>query len=137
VEKAFLNPAGLPHWEQSFSQIVVCSTAEARTIYISGQVSMGPDHRILAAGDLGAQARHAFANLKSALAAAGATPSDVVKLGIHVVNYRPEQAPLVTTALRDVFPAGSLPASTWLGVQSLALAGLLIEVDAIAVTPRS
>ena len=134
MDRKFLNPAGLPNWEQSFSQIVVCATREARTIHVSGQVSAGPDRQIVAAGDLAAQARHALANLKMALAAAGASPADVVKLNIYVVNYRPEQAPLVAAALREAFPAGRLPAGTWLGVQSLALADLLIEIDAIAVT---
>jgi enamine deaminase RidA (YjgF/YER057c/UK114 family) len=67
----------------------------------------------------------------------GWLPANVVKLNIYVVSYRPEHARVVTAALREVFPTERLPASTWLGVQSLALAELLIEIDAIAVTPSS
>jgi len=39
--------------------------------------------------------------------------------------------------MRKVFHQEHLPASTWLGVQSLALERLLIEVDAIAVVEET
>jgi enamine deaminase RidA (YjgF/YER057c/UK114 family) len=38
--------------------------------------------------------------------------------------------------MRKYFPQSNLPTSTWLGVQSLAEEGFLIEVDAIAVVGR-
>ena len=72
-------------------------------------------------------------NLERALAAAGASPEDVVKLNVYLVDYEPEQAGIVREAMRKVFRHKELPASTWLGVEKLALEGLLIEVDAIAV----
>lgn len=88
---------------------------------------------MVGAGDLGTQARTAFANLVTALGAAGATVSDVVRLGVHVVDYRPDQAAVIGDAMRDHFGDADLPTSTWLGVQSLALAGLLIEIEAVAI----
>jgi enamine deaminase RidA (YjgF/YER057c/UK114 family) len=50
-----------------------------------------------------------------------------------VKDYKPEHARLISEALRKHFPQSELPTSTWLGVQSLAEDGFLIEVDAIAV----
>ncbi len=134
MTKEFINPATLPAWTQAFTQVVVVpQSAAARTIYISGQVAVDRERNLVGAGDLGAQAERAFANLAMALAAAGATTADVVKLNIYVKNYSPADAELVGAALRRYFPHEQLPTSTWLGVQSLAQAGFLIEVDAIAV----
>ena len=132
----FINPATLPNWEQSFSQIVVVSNDTSRTIYISGQVAVDEDHNIVGEGDLSAQAMRAFQNVEIALTAAGARTSDVVKLNIYVKGYQPADAVPVGEALRKYFPHKTLPASTWLGVQSLAKEGFLIEVDVVAVVEQ-
>jgi 2-iminobutanoate/2-iminopropanoate deaminase len=135
MPRQFLNPKSLPDWSGSFSQIVIVPPGPMRSVHISGQVAVDPDRKVIGAGDLAAQAERAFANLATALAAADATPSDVVRLGIYIVDYRPEQASVIVQALRTVFVDDRLPASTWLGVQSLALPGLLIEVEATALVP--
>lgn len=133
MPREFLNPVSLPNWSQSFSQVVVVSSDASRTLYIAGQVSVDSEKKLVGEGDLAVQSAQAFSNLKAALAAGGATTSDVVKLGIYVKGYRPEHAEVIGAALRDCFPGERLPASTWLGVETLALDGLLIEVDAVAV----
>jgi len=132
MNKEFINPATLPNWEQTFSQIVVVSHGTSKTVYLSGQVSVDENQNLIGEDDLRAQALRAFQNLEVALAAAGATTSDVVKLNIYVKDYKPEDAVAVGEALRKYFPQKNLPASTWLGVQSLAKEGFLIEVDAVA-----
>ena len=132
MNKEFINPATLPNWEQTFSQIVVVSHGTSKTVYLSGQVSVDEHQNLIGEDDLRAQALRAFQNLEVALAAAGATTSDVVKLNIYVKDYKPEDAVAVGEALRKYFPQKNLPASTWLGVQSLAKEGFLIEVDAVA-----
>lgn len=131
--KEHLNPADLPNWSESFSQIVVVRTGTIRTIYLSGQVSVDADNNVLGHGDLGGQTRMALENLVRALAAAGATAADVVRLGIYVKDYTRDQSAIIGSALRDVFAPGHMPASTWLGVSSLALDELLIEIEATAV----
>lgn len=132
MTKEFLNPPELPNWSDSFSQVIVIHTGPSRTIYISGQVAVDADHNVVG-HNLATQAECTFRNLAKALAAAGATPEDVVRLGIYVKNYRPDQAETIRTAMRKVFTSDKLPTSTWLGVQSLALDSLLIEVEATAV----
>lgn len=132
MPKEFINPPDLPDWSQSFTQVVVTSGA-GKTIHVSGQVSVDKDQNLIGDGDLAAQATHAFQNLETALRAAGAKTSDVVKLNIYVRDYRPEDAGIISDALRKFFPQTALPASTWLGVQALAKEGFLIEVDAVAV----
>ncbi|MBD2755271.1 RidA family protein [Spirosoma validum] len=133
MEKHFLNPPELPNWEQSFSQIVTVSSGSSKTIYLSGQVAMDQHNRLIGECDLFSQATQAFQNLAKALVSVGATTQDVVKLTIYVKDYQLADANRVSEAFRNAFPHKNLPASTWLGVQSLALDGLLIEIDAIAV----
>jgi len=134
MAKEFLNPDALPEW-QAFTQVVI-THEPTKVIYISGQVAVDRDKRVIGAGDLRAQALQAFQNLEAAITAAGATVADVVKLNIYVKDYKPTDAPLIHEALRKHFPQKDLPASTWLGVQALAQENLLIEVDAILAVER-
>src|SRR2546425_11525922 len=65
------------------------------TIYVSGEVPLDSTGHLVGPGDLRARARQAFANLAQVLRIAGAVPSDVTKLSIYVVNYRPEDFDLI------------------------------------------
>jgi len=101
------------------------------TIYISGQVGVRPDGTVVEG--LEGQAIQAYSNLSAALAAAGATPADVAKLTVYIVNYTPDARPALLAGRQGMFAADSPPASTLIGVQALAQPNLLIEVEAIAV----
>ena len=85
------------------------------------------------AGDLAKQTTQVMHNLGKALAAAGATFADVVKITTYVVGYTPEMRPVIAAARSPHFPAGKPPASTLVGVQALAAPGWLIEIEATAV----
>ncbi|MPR37205.1 RidA family protein [Salmonirosea aquatica] len=133
MEKSFVNPPGLPKWTQAFSQIATVNNGGMTTIYLSGQVSVNQHNELIGENNLSKQADQAFRNLQLALGSVGATTRDVVKINIYVKNYKQEDAMVVGDAFRRAFPFENLPASTWIGVQSLALEGLLIEIDVIAV----
>jgi enamine deaminase RidA (YjgF/YER057c/UK114 family) len=83
--------------------------------------------------DLGEQARQALRNLRAAVEAAGGSMNDVVSVRIYVVDYQAADAARVAEALREFFHAEHPPASTWIGVSSLAVKDFLIEIEAIAV----
>jgi enamine deaminase RidA (YjgF/YER057c/UK114 family) len=125
-----LTPQGL-YKPAAYSQVVVA--AGRRMVFISGQVSMDGDGKLVAAGDFAGQARQVFANLRTALKGAGATPADVTKLTTFVVGYRPELRAVLAEARSAIFRAGELPASTLVGIQALAEPGYLLEVEAIAI----
>jgi len=133
MSKEFLNPPDLPNWQQAFSQVVIVKSGAARTIYVAGQVSVDKEKNLIGEGNLKVQAEQTFRNLETALAVAGATTEDVVKVNIYVKNYKPVDAAIISEAFRRAFPQKNLPASTWLGVETLAEEGFLIEVDAVAV----
>jgi enamine deaminase RidA (YjgF/YER057c/UK114 family) len=103
------------------------------TIYIAGQVAWDEEGRLVGEGDLEKQARQVFTNLVTALAEAGATPSDLVKIGIYVVDHDLDKLKVIRGVRDQVLDVDPPPASTLLGVERLALPDLLLEVDAIAV----
>ena len=87
-----LRPSGLHH-NPAYSHVVTASGA--RTIYISGQVSVDEEGRIVGEGDLAAQTTQVMQNLGLALKAAGATYANIVKITTFVVNYKPELRPVI------------------------------------------
>ena len=133
MHKEFLNPPTLPDWRPAFSQVVIVKAGGSRTIYVAGQVSVDAERKLIGVGNLKLQAEQAFGNLARALTAAGASTADVVKINIYVKHYKPSDAAIVRSAFERAFSHDELPVSTWIGVESLAEEGFLIEVDAVAV----
>ena len=125
-----LTPTGL-FKPAAYTQVIVASGR--RMVFIAGQVSIDADGRLVTPGDFAGQVKQVFANLRTALEGAGATPADVTKITIYVVDYKPELRLLLGEARAAVFGPATLPASTLVGVQALAEPGYLIEVEAIAV----
>jgi len=88
---------------------------------------------VVGPGDLAAQAAQAMRNVGLALAAAGASYADVVKITTYVVDYKPEHRAVIGAARAPFFSGRPPPASTLLGVSALALSEWLVEIEAIAV----
>ena len=130
MEKHFFNPINL-HKPRGYTHAVAVDGG--RTIFIAGQVAYDHDGNLVGPGDLGAQAAKALENLVAALAAAGATPADVVKLNTYVVNYKPEHRVIIGQARAPFFANGTPPASTLVGVAALAVPEWLVEIEAVAV----
>jgi enamine deaminase RidA (YjgF/YER057c/UK114 family) len=126
----FLNPPGLcPTFGWSH---VVCHTS-GKTIYISGQTAVDAQGQLVGKGDLRAQAERAWECIGIALKSAGATFRDLVKTNLYVVNYHPDQLPILREARAKYVHEDNPPASTLVGVTALALPDWLIEIEAIAV----
>jgi enamine deaminase RidA (YjgF/YER057c/UK114 family) len=132
VTKEYINPPALfRSQDHGFSQAVAASGK--RTLYLSGQTAWDARKQLVGGVDLAAQARQALLNVRTAVEAAGGTIEDVVSLRIYIVDYKPAKAEAVGNALRMCFPGPAKPATTWVGVASLADPGFLIEVEATAV----
>ena len=129
MEKEFLNPAGMPSLP-GFSQVVTAT--EGKVVFISGQVAFSENNELVGKDDLRAQAVQTFENLKTALAAVGATFNDVLKTNTYIVDYTTDMIGMIRDVRSEYLPQDKPPASTLIGVQALALEGLLIEVEAIA-----
>ena len=103
-----------------------------RRLHLAGQVAYDSARNLVGDGDLVAQTRQVFANLKRVLAAAGATPAHVVRLRTYVVNHSPEKLGPVSAEILAFYDGGTPAANTFIGVQSLALPEFLIEIEADA-----
>ena len=133
MKKDYVNPPELLE-PPGFTQVVVVEGA-SKIVFVSGQVAIDQAGKLIGTGDLKAQIRQAAKNLKAALAAVNATPSDIVKMNTYVVNYKQSDYSAMREARAELFPDGTaaFPASTMVGVTSLAVDGLLVEMEAIAI----
>jgi 2-iminobutanoate/2-iminopropanoate deaminase len=123
-----INPPGLSK-PTGYTHVV--DVVGGRTVYISGQVALDSTGALIGPGDFAAQTEQVFANLRRALAAAGASFSDVVKLTI--LSTDASKVGIVRTVRDKYIDAAQVPASTFLEVRGLARADWLIEIEAIAV----
>ena len=130
MEKKYLNPDTLLK-PRGYTHVVTI-TGPAKMIFISGQVAIDKEGKLVGPGDLKTQIRQCSANLKAALAAAGATPADIVKTNTYIVNYKQSDYSAMREARGELFPDGEPPASTLVGVTSLAVDGLMVEMEAVA-----
>lgn len=113
---------------------VVEATGPNRLIFIAGQLGLDMDNKLVGMeGDFRAQANKAIENLKFALADAGATIKDVVKINNYLVDMSHIS---IFREVRDQhFNMASPPASTTVAISQLARPGALFEIEAIAVLP--
>jgi len=100
-----------------------------RLLYISGQVAWDAAGNIVGKGDIRAQAKQVFENLRGVLRAAGGDLSNLMKITTYITKL--EDFPAVAQARGEVFQ-GELPASTLIVVTRLAQPELLIEVEGMA-----
>jgi len=124
-----INPPSLPP-PAGYSQVVRVSGGT--TIYIAGQVAWDEDGQLVGATDFEAQTRQVFHNLAVALAVFDAALSDLIKIGIYVVDHDNSKLQTIRLVRDKFFGDITPPASTLLGVAGLAVPDLMIEVDAIA-----
>ncbi|HYL58109.1 MAG TPA: RidA family protein [Candidatus Acidoferrales bacterium] len=130
MEKNYVNPDTLMA-PRGYTHVVTIA-GPAKLIFISGQVAIDKAGKLVGANDLKAQIRQAGSNLKAALAAVGATSKDIVKTNTYIVNYKQSDYSALRDARAELFPEGEPPASTLVGVTSLAVDGLMVEMEAIA-----
>lgn len=121
-----INPAGWPP-NPIYSQGMLVQ-APRRTLYVSGQVGVGPDGQ--PAQGIVAQARAAIANLGAVLSEADMSTDNIVKLTIYLTDEA--SIPGFMEAGAGTLPVPP-PAVTLLIVKGLASPALLVEIEAIAV----
>jgi reactive intermediate/imine deaminase len=128
----FHSPATLAP-APGYSQVV--AVAGGQTIYVAGQVALDASRNLVGRGDFRAQAQQVFENIKTALAAAGADFSHVVKLNIYMVDR--SHLPILREIRDRYVNTDAPPASTAVEVRSLVQEEFLLEVEAIASLPTS
>ncbi len=106
-------------------------TGRGRWVATAGQVALDDAGQLVGPNDPQAQARQVFANLGRALAAAGASFADVIKLNFYVTDIM--MLPAVRAIRDEYIDTARPPASTAVQVSALARPGLMIEIEAWAI----
>ena len=130
MEKREINPS---EWLLAFNvNQGIEVTGAQRVVYLSGQTSNAADGSPMHKGDLVAQFRLAWSNLKDTLAAAEMDPTNIVRLNMYTTDvdgFMAAAADLVPIFAGD----GCKPVSTLLGVTALFEPELMVELEATAV----
>jgi len=99
------------------------------TVYLSGQIPLDPSTGLLVEGDIAAQARRSFENLKAVCEAAGGSLGDIVRLGLYLTDL--DNFAAVNAVMSEFFNA-PYPARSTVEVSGLPR-GARFEVDAVMV----
>ncbi|MBW5485550.1 RidA family protein [Streptomyces bambusae] len=131
MTRTITNPAGLHNpTDYGYSHIV---SAPGEQVFIAGQYGSDEQGHVVS-DDFEAQVAQTFANLRTALKAVGLGPEHVVRIGTYIVGHDEEKLGVLLGHLHATWGT-ELPAQTLIGVATLALPGMLFEMDAVAVRP--
>jgi len=126
MSRQIINTEKAPAAIGPYSQAV----RAGNTVYFSGQIPLDPaTGDIVGAGDVEAQARRAFDNLKAVAEAAGGSLDKVVRLGLYLTDLA--EFAKVNAVMQDYFQA-PFPARSTIEVSGLPK-GANFEVDAVMV----
>ena len=125
-----LDPTGLATIPGAVNLTIATGT---RIVHISGQTGVDADGKVVGSTH-GEQSKRALQNLRVAIEAAGATPADIAKLMIYIVDYDEAALEALVGAAIEVFGDDyPITASTLVGVATLWQPDILIEIDAVAI----
>jgi len=125
MPRQIIASADAPKAIGPYSQAVRCGN----TLYFSGQTPIDPATGTLVAGDITAQARRVFENLKAVCGAAGGSFAQVARVGIYLTDLANFAA--VNAVMKEYF-AEPFPARSTIGVASLPM-NAQVEVDMVLV----
>ena len=126
MPRRVINPGGI-HPPPGYSHVTVATGT--RLAFVAGQVALDRDFAVVGGDDLAAQTSQAMKNLRIALDELEAGWDDVVKATVYTT--RPTEYETIGRAMTQAMEGVEPPAQVLLGVTSLALAELLIEIELV------
>jgi reactive intermediate/imine deaminase len=124
--KQFVNPWT---WQERLGYSQAVRTGQ--TVYLAGQGPISETGELVGEEDFDVQVRQTFANVGTVLEQAGASFGDIVRLTVYLTDIgRLRDYGRIRT---EFLPGGPPPAGTAVEVSALAVPGMQIEVDVVAV----
>ncbi len=120
-----MNPAGTTQ-PTVYTQLV----RAGKTLYLAGQTAVNEKGELIGKGNMRAQVRQVYENLKSLLASQGATFDHLVKITVYTLSIDEFRK---AGDIREEYTGGRAPASTLLQIDRLASPDYLVEIEGIAV----
>ena len=126
MNKSFIATANAPAAIGTYSQAVKVG----QTTYLSGQIPLIPESMALVEGNIEAEVRQAFTNLKAVCETAGGSLNHLAKVNVFLTDLT--HFPVVNQVMEEFFEA-PFPARAAIGVAELPK-GARVEVDGIMVS---
>ncbi len=123
MTRSIISTPNAPQAIGTYSQAVRCGS----TVYVSGQISLDPASGQLVTGEMEAQIRRVFENLKAIVVASGGDFSHVAKLNVFLTDLGNFQ--LVNKVMSEYFRE-PYPARAAIGVAALPK-GAQVEMDCV------
>jgi reactive intermediate/imine deaminase len=120
------TPISTPHAPQAIGTYSQAMRA-GNTVYLSGQIPLDPATGEMVAGDMEAQVRRVFENLKALAAAADSDLDHAVRVTVYLTDL--QHFALVNRVMAEYF-SQPYPARAAIGVAALPK-GAAVEIDAI------
>ncbi len=125
------NPAGVAKPIRGYYSNCVRVSA-GPLLFISGQVALDPEGRVVGKGDVRAQTVQVLENIRTILRVNGADMQDVVSVTVYVTDIG--FLDRITDIRMQYFPSNG-PSSAIVQIAKLAMPELLIEISAVAAVP--
>jgi reactive intermediate/imine deaminase len=130
MKKTFINPDTIAPPVSNYSHVVRVDIADTALIYVAGQVPLDLNGNVVGENDIATQTEFVFEQIKTILAAAGGSLSDVVKANIYVTDISQYKK---VAEVRNRYFANNPPATTFVEVSKLVREDWMIEIEVQAV----
>jgi reactive intermediate/imine deaminase len=125
MSRQIISTANAPKAIGPYSQAV----RSGNTVYFSGQIPLDPATGELISGDITAQTRRVFENLKAVCGAAGGSLAQLARVGIYLTDLANFAA---VNAVMAEYCSEPYPARSTIGVAALPR-GAQVEIDAVLI----
>jgi 2-iminobutanoate/2-iminopropanoate deaminase len=129
------NNYNYSEWTKGLFSEAVTVTHPGKMIFLAGvgaEDESAARGTIRHLGDFAGQCRYAYDKIKRLLVAHGATMNDLVKVVTYVTDVR--NLPEAGKCRSEALAGAPQPVHTFLNINALAWPGMMVEVDAIAIT---
>jgi len=134
MDRSYINPGGaLNSLPRGYSHAIKVANPGS-LLFIAGQGPVDENLKLVGAGDIEAQTRATFLNIKRNLEAAGASFKDIVKMIVFCSDIDHQQWP-IRNVRAEFIDVEHPPVSTMIEVSKFAIKGMMIEIDVIAALP--
>ncbi len=103
-------------------------------LFTSGQVGWNKNYELTGTGSFKEQVEQSFINVKNVIEHGNSSINNVILIRLYVKDLNEEKRNIIGKQLSRYYPTAYKPATTLIGIQALARADLLIEIEAIAKT---
>lgn len=126
------NPEGIYNPKPHGYSHVASVSPNSLLVFVAGQGGSKIDG--ILSDDFRIQVKNVFENIEIALFSKGLKMQNIAKLTTLVVNYDDEKHQVLIEESTKIWPDLNFPVNTLIPVTRLALQGMLVEIDATAVS---